>query len=586
MATPGPNQPSRHQIVTPHAMFLVWNYDDRMGGFTGDNYSTGSLSGANAQAVDTTIISTVSLKSIKTNKHKASPVGGFQVTLAPTKNWVNAITPGSWCAILMSQEKIAEVDTFRADPRKLKMFGKITSVRVNTVQDQSDGKRITEYLVEGVDWGHIFESNLYIDPLAIKQDISSVGLAAALGFERMFGQALNDKNLPNTNDIVKALIQLWGNGSPNLENANSAIPTNLLNPTVSFKIPSEVQKYMGFSHDQISSIILESLKVGFLTPAGTYAQTPADSVVVPTAESLVGVHSLWQILTEHTNPVINELIADLSFSGNKPQLELIKRVRPFRVSEDPQIINDDFLKYLGSSFLNVPHAEIPIDRVISFDAGTNWRDKFNFIEVRPVTSVRDQYTTNAVRQNTQLWDEPAFTREGFRPYIALLKNTFPQDANGLQDPLNLYKFKYLLRDWYFNTHRYLNGSVTFVGLNEHIKVGQNIMVDVRVFGDTKNITSEVLSGANTQFLAHVESISHSFTVNDNGLREFFTTVSFVRGIFVNRAKNKIIDFGASIPNSGLDKLSSETTIRQKRNTNNTVSTSNRVDPDPDRYEGE
>ena len=172
----GPGKNHRHQIVTPHAMLLIWNYDDRIGNFLEDVKQRNSTSVENAHKIDTTIISTISLKQLKTQKTKGSPVGSFMAALAPTKNWVNAITPGSWCAVLMSQEKITELDTQRVDPKKLKMFGKITSVRVNTVKDQDDGKRITEYLVEGVDWGYIFESNVYVDPLAISNDLQNIGL--------------------------------------------------------------------------------------------------------------------------------------------------------------------------------------------------------------------------------------------------------------------------------------------------------------------------------------------------------------------------------------------------------------------------
>ena len=154
------------------------------------------------------------------------------------------------------------------------------------------------------------------------------------------------------------------------------------------------------------------------------------------------------------------------------------------------------------------------------------------------------------------------------------------------DPTKLANFKYLFKEWYFDIHRYLNGSVTFVGISDHIKVGQNIAMDVRVFGDRKNITRETQLGLATFLLAHVESVSHTFTVNDDGLREFFTTISFVRGVFVDDRKRPVPQGAQTVPDPGLDRLSSETTIDRKLNSDTVFATSGPQDPDPDKRRGQ
>jgi hypothetical protein len=78
------------KLVTPHAGVIIWNYNDRVGA---DDHG-------DVNKVDEIIINTTSLMSIATKKNKSTPAGSFEFYLAPTKNWVSIITPGSWCVLL------------------------------------------------------------------------------------------------------------------------------------------------------------------------------------------------------------------------------------------------------------------------------------------------------------------------------------------------------------------------------------------------------------------------------------------------------------------------------------------------------
>jgi hypothetical protein len=110
------------KINTPHAAVIIWNYNDRLG--------QEQTSQKQIDVVEKKIISTLSCTSIQTSKTKSDPQGSFSMTLAPTKNWISGITAGSWCVILMSNEPITEQDLNHADPKKVKMIGKIETVRV------------------------------------------------------------------------------------------------------------------------------------------------------------------------------------------------------------------------------------------------------------------------------------------------------------------------------------------------------------------------------------------------------------------------------------------------------------------------
>ena len=102
----------------------------------------------------------------------------------------------------------------------------------------------------------------------------------------------------------------------------------------------------------------------------------------------------------------------------------------------------------------------------------------------------------------------------------------------------------------------LNGGVTFIGLDNYIQVGDNIMIDASVLGEAPfnkpqsdsskpdlGFVGPLLpdGGANRDsgrdigfLLAHVEQIEHSFTVDPvTGARKFVTTVRFIRGIITD-----------------------------------------------------
>ena len=169
------------KIKTPHAAVLVWNYNDRIAAPTGGFNSTGAKDPDGIEKdAPAVIVSTLSCVSIQTNKAKGQPDGSFNLVLAPYKNWTSTLTAGSWCCIMMSNEPIQADDLKKANPKLVKMFGRIETVRCETNVDDS-GARRTLYYVSGVDWGCIFNSKMYIDNLiAGPNDPYSQGNSAAV----------------------------------------------------------------------------------------------------------------------------------------------------------------------------------------------------------------------------------------------------------------------------------------------------------------------------------------------------------------------------------------------------------------------
>ena len=285
------------------------------------------------------------------------------------------------------------------------------------------------------------------------------------------------------------------------------------------------------------------------------------------------------------SPTLDEMFCDIVWDekDGRPKLTLFNRIRPFSYKKfKPSAGRTTGLE---SYFQNVKTHAIDTVDVMSVNAGTNWRDKFNFIEIKPQFQ-EFAVVANWYKQKSQVFDPKAFNREGFRPLIFDTKQ-FPsgKQSSGLPDDVGidwaqLQVWCELLREWYFGTHRLLNGTIVLHGTTEHIGVGNNIRFSADLLNPNPNINDATNKAKKNEFiLGHVESISHTFTVNpDNGARTYRTTINFVRGIIVNQ--NNV-----SVGDGLLDQFATQVGQEDDRNRLNTISTSDDSDPDPQKIRG-
>ena len=579
----------QYKIKTPHAAVLVWNYNDRIGNPTGSYKATG-VNDAQGTEKDVlpVIVSTLSCVSIQTNKAKGQPDGSFNLVLAPFKNWTSTLTAGSWCVILMSNEPITEKDLKSANKNQVKMLGRIESVRCET-SINDEGARQTLYYVSGVDWGHIFNSQLYVDNLiAAPNDPKSQGNSAAVAIRNaLFGKEGSPQNFSVAQNLTN-ILGIMGRSLAGYTEAGNEI-NRLSNSIYEFEIPEPLAKFFKFVDPQNNKVSSSSinklitLKTGSLVNVDKY-DDKKEAVGFIDPFSLQGAHTLWQILMENSNPVLNEMFTDFRWNEDSTvSLTLYNRIKPFAYKNFKPSPGDS--SSLKSYFQNIKTHQLISDEVISVNAGTNWRDKFNFIEIKPEFQ-EFNVVANWYKQKSQVFDPESFKREGFRPLILGTKQ-FPSgsEKGGLPNDIGidwsqLVNWCDLLREWYFGTHRMLNGTIVIHGTTEYISVGNNIRFDAGLINPTPNMNAESRRTGNNNFiLAHVEAVSHSFAVSPDGARQYRTTISFVRGIIVN--KNNV-----NIGDGMLDQDATKMSQADDRNTKNINSTSViKEDPDPQKVRG-
>lgn len=529
-------------IKTPHAAVIVWNYRERI---STEGYSYKTVDGSRFLGMETvineTIISTLSLISISTSKSKSSPVGTFNLVLAPTRNWTAVLTPGSWCAILMSNEPIVEIDFKEVNATQLKMIGRIDAVRTNVSVDDS-GARSTSYSVQGKDWGSIFENTLYVDPM-IQDPSDNVKGQSSLAYQLLLNDNLDSNgdynNLSVIDNITKILSIL---GRP----LHVDLTSRLFKVTHEVTLPKELVDFLYKESTSVDFMKLLKTITGPLKKEGedSYDQSKPSmtgiSVLVPS--SLIGQHSLWSVIQEHSNHALNEVFAEMRWDINKPEFRLYCRIKPFSYTEDPASSKTD--TDMRSMFQNIYSHLLDTEAVMNISAGVNWADKINFLEIKPdyndsVSGQLFQDKSQAFQGNNDGSD--VYSREGFRPLIFPIRQ-LPFKTENEKEGIDfsiLEKWVLLAKEWYFDSHKFLNGTVTLYGSDEYIPVGDNIVFDAELIGVTKNYNSEAEHEDAVFVLAHVESVRNGFSVGSDGTRSFQTTVDFVRGILVNKSKQLI-----------------------------------------------
>jgi hypothetical protein len=559
-------------IKTPHAAVLIWNYNDRL--------SAVDTKKSQLDSVEKTILSTVSCVSIQTLKSKSDPAGTFSITLAPTKNWTSTITPGSWCCILMSNEPITKTDIEnKVNQKHLKMIGRIESVRVSTRQD-GDTRR-TLYTINGSDWGYMFKNIIYVDNLiASANEPKSQGNTFAVALRNIM--MAKDGATPEAFAVRKNLqnlIDIFGESLPaGLTEAGEAIG-RLAKSIYDFRIPAEMMSFLGLGHKELTKNL--NLITGPLVSSDKYDLKKIEALGFIDPFSLQGSHSFWEVLLENSNPALNEMISEIRWINGKPSLTLYNRIKPFSTRGFKAKNSTD----LRSFFQYVKTHSIDGLTVTSIDAGTNWRDKYNFVEIKPQFQDFAVFN-NWIKQKTQEFDQIAFNREGFRPLIVGTKQ-FPYNGKKNSYDIDfdrLNKWTELLREWYFNTHKMLNGTLTMTGTTDYIAVGDNIRFEAGLINLTPNINENNLKKAkNDDFyiLAHVENIAHSFSVKSDGARTYTTTIQFVRGILVNKNNQEVSADGAV-----LDSVAWKVNAIQDKNTATVFANSDSQDPDSKKVRGQ
>jgi hypothetical protein len=550
-------------LKNPSCRVIVFNYIEREGSSLPKRSLIPPILNKRIEITDDVI-------AIQTSKSKSAPSGNFSIVLSPSSNWVSFISPGSWVAILMDEKNISEKQSRLFDESSLKFIGRVDSVRASRSVNQTSGAWETTYSIVGRDWCSCFESQIYIDQIAA----AVPGILGGTPIDSSFGQALRlkfdnkarelySKGVPSSSDVADAIFDIWGKQGSAF-GASSILSPELSDrflPTASLNIPLELSIALGATAINLSDLIKRQhgvlkkpnpINIPFVKKKIEY-QRNRESVGWYDIRGMLGINTLWQLLQSTvTVGGINEIFGDISFNSSNPELTLYKRVRPFSLSGGSSLLDsalsgisslatggDDAASLLKSNFFYLPKTEITAEEIFEVDVGTNWSDVVNFIEILPDLALFKNAKSNAPQLKAQNADfsTGSYAISGFKPII-ISTAYFPENG-GKPDAYGHNKWLPILREWFFDTHKMLNGSITISGKSGYTEVGSNILFPANAIANSEFVTASgggyiPSAGGNTHILAHVESVSHSFSKNQtSGANSFTTSISFVRGIMTN-----------------------------------------------------
>jgi len=228
------------------------------------------------------------------------------------------------------------------------------------------------------------------------------------------------------------------------------------------------------------------------------------------------VHSIF---SNYTNEKINEMYTsyrvDPSVDAVVPTI--IVRQKPFT---NPNFKFDSGVTSVPTSnFLDLPRWKISPDLVLSYSFSKNDALRINFVQVYtrqysvpPEVSFAQQLKDGNYQINTA-----DINRHGVRSYMTTSDADFPAKDIKTSSALS---WTNLVNDWVSHGHLKETGTISLVGIQDPIAVGDNVEFNGVVY--------------------HIESISHQFQVNNRGHKMFRTNLSLTYGIDISSDSNNLL----------------------------------------------
>jgi hypothetical protein len=430
------------------------------------------------------------------------------------------------------------------------MIGIVENVRYVEVDDPNRASPRLEYIITGRDFGKIFESSVYFNPI----------MSSDARFQTIFGLIFNKES------------------TEFLQESRVGTPDQFMKASVNF--------YLGKELDELSRAMEQWYVPGGLAqalkPGNEKAQKQALSFIDILDQTNIGLHkydangvlnsklspllganlllnlptssTIWSVLQYIQNPLLNELFTDLRpvTVGGKTILRpsLIHRQIPFcnkagsptsTFAAPRQSAKSKSKRSPTTTKVNVVHektyiTELPRHNIKSSDIRSKNIGKSDFERVNGIAVVPRLITQDFQFGFSAAYNVPSLQRYGLRmlqgqnAYVLGQqdRSTAKKDpVTGKTDPSTSKTIAFnpleiceksvdLLQDWHFLSHALYNGTLIVDGFDEFIGLGNNVYIeDVRQ-------------------LFHIEGYKHTYEISPTtGSINYNTELSVSRGQIFN-----------------------------------------------------
>lgn len=459
-------------------------------------------------------------------------------------NYETEVAPGDFVFVNMlnwEQDARRVADAARAQQPingvndGFKGFFKVQSVRKSLVTDPASGTKhyatkITAYAFTE------FNNCIYFNPYLLSSTDQNLRLYLTnIGIDWANMQV--DKGLTRVQSVVQYLINSFiGSGFPdNGRKTDSVAP---LTANTHFYMPSGVGSLLGLTtmksaKDAYNFIFgiqeyspqAQSLAQG-MNPKGVAPNATAKSRFILLPKAVEGntvtkpeywnQQQTWSILNQFTNAPLNELFTCFRVSPNGS-------VMPTVVLRQIPFTTDGFNNgnFPVTRFMSLPRWNISPALAFSFDLGRDEALRTNFVQYygRSVNGPAGFDISEDTAKQNYVYDIDDVQRNGLRPHVVTSEFDRlpdpPYTSSGFRSP----GWAKILGDALIGGHLKMNGTINFVGIPEPIAVGDNLQFD--------------------QVVYHIEQITHSCSINPNGVKNFRTTVLVSNGVDIQSGANVV-----------------------------------------------
>jgi len=405
------------------------------------------------------------IASVKTSKSLDNPSATFDISLFPTQNWKEKISPGDWVCIYFYNQ-LETGDSINVDAKNLIMLGNVDRIARNLNKDEKSDKIQLRYEMSGRNFGKAFEDlNIWYDPYANQDNILNVALSSA---------GLPFTGNPTT-QVSKILDIFLGPGA--------RIGNGTTESIKQFRIPTELANLFGVTKFAISPE--EPLFYDILD------KTIEDNLPGNRARNVISAEdngNLWENLQRASNDVVNELyLEEVRQSDGSARPTVILRPRPLntpffdsqfgpekRVKESlngkyqtlQELADDD-----AGSYVQISGGEILFENL-----GKDDHSRFNMFWMNSVRALNQYFSVMANLRGGEVIGNPFAQRNSISRYgLKKFQKTLEYDVASVvgvpgaegKKAVDLWKaFMVQLYDQNYANHLYETGTVEATGVLE------------------------------------------------------------------------------------------------------------------------
>lgn len=354
-------------------------------------------------------------------REKASADETFQLILKPKKNYPNLIKPGDWVLIFLDDESNINIK----DLKGLRCIGTVDRVALNTAT-LDDGSIARTYTVSGGGFGKVFTlSQMFYNPY------SSPEL-------KRFIHVIQGYNITGSPfNFINGYLDLF------LGDAKKQGLEDLL---YSLFIPYDLYRDLGGEERE------KTVDVSFYDILiKEFSDETQDGYSFARDISRAMTGSLWNLLQQGCNPLVNELFLDL------------RDGHPVMVFKKQPLTKEKRMEYANST-INDSKFQIPLKYIVNTNLGTSEHEVFNHLAIWPTNDLipdRIFALASAYNKDFPRIDKELIKRFGLRRFERYTEYGFDESANLNGDILLRWVDE--LAEYWFNYYRFENGTLEIRG---------------------------------------------------------------------------------------------------------------------------